>query len=142
MKGKRIRPEEVLGKRFGSWTVVGRRENGKYLCRCDCGTEYAIDGFRLVNGTSTRCKQCARRSRDNLDGLLIGRKVGMLTVLRRCESPPRYAPNASSWFLCRCDCGYEVARRGHDLKAGLTYSCGCTQRPRKKKEVTECQSTT
>ena len=138
-RGVRIKPEDVLGKRFGSWQVIGRRESGKYLCRCDCGEEDFVDGFRLVNGTSTRCKRCVRRSRDNMDDL-IGQKVGMLTVLERCESPEFYAPNTSSWFMCRCDCGYEVAKRGHDLKCGLVYSCGCTRRPRKKREDNEIRN--
>ena len=140
-RGKRIKPEDVLGKRFGSWTVLGRREGGKYLCRCDCGNESIIKGHRLVSGYSTRCKRCARRLRDNLDDL-VGQKVNMLTVLERCGSPEHYAPNDNTWFLCRCDCGYTLPKRGYELKRGSVYSCGCTRRPRKKKEVTECQSIT
>jgi hypothetical protein len=31
--------------------------------------------------------------------------------------------------LCRCDCGTERRVRRHDLKAGLTTSCGCSRKP-------------
>ena len=132
-RGVRIKPEDVLGKRFGSWQVIGRRENGKYLCRCDCGNESIIKGHRLVSGYSTRCKRCARRARDRVDDL-AGQKFGMLTVLRRCECPPYYANTTASWFMCRCDCGKEIPRRGTTLRSGQSYSCGCTRRPRKKRE--------
>jgi hypothetical protein len=127
-RGARIKPEDVLGKRFGSWTVIAPREPGKYLCKCDCGNKSVIKGFRLVNGSATRCKRCAARARGKMD-TLIGQKIGMLTVLERCECPPQYAENTASWFLCRCDCGNEVAKRGFDLKSGKAFSCGCARRP-------------
>ena len=127
-RGKRIKPEDVLGKRFGSWTVIAPREPGKYLCQCDCGNKGVIEGSRLVNGGATRCKRCAARARGKMDAL-IGQKIGMLTILERCECPPQYAENTASWFLCRCDCGNEVAKRGFDLKSGKAFSCGCARRP-------------
>ena len=57
---------DITGKRFGSWTVIERAENdragkAKWLCRCICGTEKAIEGQRLRSGSARRCKSCSNR---------------------------------------------------------------------------------
>jgi hypothetical protein len=50
-----------------------------------------------------------------------GHRYGRLTVIRR------YHVNGerSAFWLCRCDCGTEVAVRGQYLRCGHTKSCGC-----------------
>lgn len=60
---------------------------------------------------------------------LTGHRYGMLTVLsfhsRKCH------------FLkwnCRCDCGKECIKYGHQIRAGKTTSCGC-EASRKKSET-------
>jgi len=50
----------LLGKKYGRWTVIGREKNDKWrrtiwLCRCTCGTEKAVPGTELKRGTSTSC---------------------------------------------------------------------------------------
>ena len=51
---------------------------------------------------------------------LTCQRFGMLTVLRRTDSIGR----DTAW-LCRCDCGNEVAVRTCYLRKGTTHSCGC-----------------
>lgn len=56
---------DLAGQRFGRWTVLeedGRDERGRVLwrCRCDCGTERAVKGWRLREGTNRSCG-CLRR---------------------------------------------------------------------------------
>lgn len=50
-----------------------------------------------------------------------GNRYGMLTVLRYM---PGYTGNGAYW-LCRCDCGTEVAVLGIKLRYGMVRSCGC-----------------
>lgn len=51
---------EMAGQRFGRYLVLsfagpGNKGVAMWLCRCDCGTERAIQGPSLRNGTSTSC---------------------------------------------------------------------------------------
>lgn len=49
----------LLGKRFGRWTVLTnpeKRKNQLYsLCRCDCGTEKEVNAYSLVAGRTQSC---------------------------------------------------------------------------------------
>lgn len=55
---------EMVGKRFGRWTVIERVDkdvDGTYwLCRCDCGTERVVNGRGLRTGKSVSCGCYAR----------------------------------------------------------------------------------
>lgn len=58
--------KDLTGMQFGNWTVIKRIESdnhrhSKWLCRCKCGTERAVYGFRLTTHTSTSCG-CRRTS--------------------------------------------------------------------------------
>lgn len=52
---------------------------------------------------------------------LTGLRVGRLLVLYEGER----TPNKNYKWICRCDCGKEVAVRSDTLIAGNTKSCGC-----------------
>lgn len=60
---------ELTGKRFGSWTVLGRApkkphyNEAYWLVRCDCGYERAIGRTGLRSGRSTSCGCAERPSR-------------------------------------------------------------------------------
>lgn len=51
---------------------------------------------------------------------LTGQRFGILTAIRRSE-------NKKSWtmWVCRCDCGHEIAAYSTHLVRGNTQSCGC-----------------
>ena len=51
---------------------------------------------------------------------LTGRKFGRLTVLRRDGTA-----NGRVAWLCKCDCGNEIAVLSTSLTSGNTRSCGC-----------------
>ena len=55
---------------------------------------------------------------------MIGKRFGKLLVID--FAPKR--KNHSMW-LCRCDCGREVVKRGSNLTSGHTKSCGCNAAP-------------
>ena len=49
---------------------------------------------------------------------------GRLTVVGRAPRPAYYA-RKGAWWLCRCECGKEVAVDGQNLRSKNTRSCGC-----------------
>jgi hypothetical protein len=53
----------------------------------------------------------------------VGQIYGRLTVIAQAESH-----NKQTCWLCRCICGIEVVRSGHDLHRGASLSCGCLHR--------------
>lgn len=70
---------EMAGRRVGRWTVLRRAENPRqWTCRCDCGTEKAVDGPTLRNGASTSCG-CYRnevtRARETRHGMARSARV-------------------------------------------------------------------
>ena len=71
---------DLTGKRFGSWTVLGRsyadytsssfdfrkgvivsHSIPRWHCRCDCGAEDIVIGNNLLSGRSTGCYACRNR---------------------------------------------------------------------------------
>ncbi|MCI1985361.1 MAG: alcohol dehydrogenase [Lactobacillus sp.] len=60
-----MRRKDLTGQKFGRLTVVnyvGAAKNGnaRWLCKCDCGNETVVDGYRLRKGTTISCG-CYRR---------------------------------------------------------------------------------
>ncbi len=55
---------DIIGLRFGKWTVVeraGRSKDGHvtWLCRCDCGETRFICRNDLKRGNTRQCKKCS-----------------------------------------------------------------------------------
>ena len=58
---------------------------------------------------------------------LIGRKFGMLTVVKLDEYITK--EKGESHWICRCDCGEYIVKRGSKLTSGnCAYHCGCSHR--------------
>lgn len=55
---------------------------------------------------------------------LTGRRFCRLVVLSRAENGPR----GHRRWMCRCDCGAEIAVRAGHLNNGEMKSCGCLRR--------------
>lgn len=77
----------IDGKRFGNSIVVKRVDNKNgnayYLCRCDCGKEREVIGYRLKMGKSTKCPQC----RIKTHGMSYTSTFKIWTgILRRCNN--------------------------------------------------------
>lgn len=53
-------------------------------------------------------------------------KYGRLTLVKELPKV-RFKNQTKRIFLCRCDCGNEVAVFLHHLKTEATKSCGCYQ---------------
>lgn len=62
---------DIIGNKFGMWTVLSYREKRKYVhyynCRCDCGVEKPVHRGSLIYGKSLGCgcrshELCLKRS--------------------------------------------------------------------------------
>lgn len=73
----------------------------------------------------TKARRKARRAFLIRQHRLVGKRFGLLTVLRRY---------AGSLWECRCDCGNEVMVFGNNLTSGNTKSCGYAHRPISKRK--------
>lgn len=51
-----------------------------------------------------------------------GNRYGCLTVIGPYTGKTKWS---NAIWLCRCDCGVEIAVRGDYLRKGRTSSCGC-----------------
>ena len=118
--------EDLTGKRFGRWTVVGPHEiRGKktyWRCLCDCGVERYVSAHGLNSGSSRSCG-CLKSevASDMWSAKLEGQRFGHLTVLYRIGS------NAckSVMWKCECDCGNTIECSSNNLLSGNKTSCGC-----------------
>ncbi len=118
-------PEELEGKKFGSWIVQNRDQTKKgkgafYICQCDCGNVRSIPAYVLTKGLSKSCG--CKKSVPEED--LCGRQFGQLTVIGIDESKK----GKGIYWLCRCDCGTTKSYRSNILKKGKVRSCGCLSR--------------
>lgn len=116
--------KNLSGMKFGKWTVIKGApdvvyESGQiqkqWLCECECGTRRVVRGANLKSG---KTKSCGCAKQDDL----TGQRFGHLEVI----GLDGYRNNRRRW-ICRCDCGMEIAVSTHRLTAvhGGTQSCGC-----------------
>lgn len=56
---------------------------------------------------------------------ILGQRFGRLIVIDLAE---RRGPHGRSLWLCRCNCGEQIAAYPENLRSGNTKSCGCWHR--------------
>ncbi len=105
------KPIDLMGQRFGEWTVEEYLGNSYWKCRCSCGAVKRVHSYTLRNKLSLNCGNGAHKVTD-----LTNKKFGELEVLK-------YIGNM--YWLCKCSCGSYKAIRGCNLINGSTKSCGC-----------------
>ena len=118
---------EIVGKKFGMWTVVAqvppRKVSGVtyYLCRCDCGVESEVTGTSLRRGTSTRCRSCGNAEsamkRAQHTGF-VGQTFGEWTVIDVCRSR-----SGGSQYVIECHRGHRRSKSGYLLATGKATRC-------------------
>ncbi len=63
---------DLMGKRFGKWTVIDRATNHPskkvyWICQCECGTTRSVRGDLLTGDRSHGCNPCGKRSHGMTD---------------------------------------------------------------------------
>ena len=117
MKGHR---DDLVGQVFGKLTVLkqDRKPNGRsaWLCRCECGKELVVYGYRLKTG---RIKSCGEHKESIATGL-VGMTFGYLTALQETRNK-----RGIRSYVCKCKCGATKVVSAYELLRGKTQSCGC-----------------
>lgn len=109
---------DEAGNVYGRWTVIqqaglNKRRCVRWLCRCSCGSERAVDGPALRNGASRSCG-CLGAERRRASNLKHGLSqtptyASWQSMLGRCYDPR----NAS--FAAYGGCGVTVCERWKDF---------------------------
>lgn len=120
-------PEEIiLGNKFNDWTPLKKlTQRGcsgvlMYLCRCVCGNEGKVKKGALLDGRSTKCKQCFNSSHEKKANKLVGEKYGKWTILSILKER---TSSGNIQLLCRCSCGKEKTLLKTSITTGKTKSC-------------------
>jgi hypothetical protein len=121
------RPSNFVGRQFGRWSVISRAPNRSsityWVCRCVCGTTREVQGNSLWKGESTSCG-CHRRDQLHARAaLLVGRRIGRLTITKIAGEDEVGHP----LLYCHCDCGGAKKVPFHALRTRIVKSCGCLQ---------------
>lgn len=108
--------KDLTGQRFGLLMVEENLGDGKYRCRCKCGTESQVFGKNLTAGHTRSCG-CLKHNK------ITGMRFGRLTVLG--ETTKIVLGRHRQFVTCLCDCGAHVTVRKDAVISGQTSSCGC-----------------
>lgn len=120
--------EDLTGKVYGRWTVIGesKKRSNYCKCQCSCGTIKEVAKNSLKNGNSISCGCYKKELTSKILSLnLQGQKFGKLTVLKRDGNFLGKDNTKYSAWLCQCECGNKKTIRGHDLVRDSIISCGC-----------------
>lgn len=115
----------MTGRKIGRWTVldkcmVTRKNERKWLCRCDCGTERYVLERSLKYGGSLSCGCISKEKAVSYD--LKDKIFGDLKVIGKAENQRK---NGGVWWTCQCSCGKFVDYPATLLVTGKRKSCGC-----------------
>lgn len=111
--------ENIIGEKYGRWTVLKYLENRKgcpyYLCRCDCGTEKELNRNYFITGVSQSCGCLQKEITSKTKFIdLTGQVFNKLTVLELDKEKTK--EKGSSYWKCRCECGNFTTVRTADLR--------------------------
>jgi hypothetical protein len=108
--------DDLTGRQFGDWSVIGYAGEQYYFCKCKCGTVKKIHGQELKLGRSQRCKRCSSDRLKTAEDI-TGKIFGNWEVLDGTNGTK---------IKCKCLlCGKvkEVVR--YDILRSKSTSCGC-----------------
>ena len=120
--------DEIIGQRFGKWTVLKNdKSRPRYVwCRCDCGTERSVFKSSLTTGKTKSCG-CGKNIKtgmkeETLQKYLsyVGQQLNNITILS--------FEKESGLYICKCFCGKEFKAAPQDIISGNTTSCGCKRK--------------
>ncbi len=120
---------DLTGQKIGNLTVIKtydtRFNQIRWLCKCNCGSDFITGGYGLRHGETKSCG-CEVRI-----GVPIGKISGKLTVISYEPHKKGHRPACK----CKCSCGNECVILIHNIRVGKTTSCGCLVRGRGDKSL-------
>lgn len=116
---------DIIGQRFGNWTVISDLPKSYVLCRCICGTEKPVRKDSLRRGENKSCATCSY-SAD-----IRGERFGKLLAVRSLGKI-----DSSIKWLFKCDCGNFTTASVGSVRYGAIRSCGCFRKEFAKKKFT------
>ena len=111
---------DISGQKIGRWTILeqlperSRSGHSRFLCRCDCGTEKTVLGYKIRLGSSTSCGCISRelsKIRATTHGLTKHRLFPIWnSMMDRCYKPlnSAYARYGGRGIVV-CDRWHDVA---------------------------------
>lgn len=78
-RGKKV---DLIGKKFGKWTVLERTKYPKCRCVCECGDIKEVFIGNLINGGSLSCRNCHSQQHGETNTRLYRT---WLAMRRRCD---------------------------------------------------------
>lgn len=113
--------KDLTGQRFGMWKVINffgisNKKETLWNCKCECGTERAVDSASLVNNRSKSCG-CAWKK------IKSGQRYGQLLTIKIISK----SSDGQNIWQCICDCGREKNILASNLLRGFSKSCGHTR---------------
>lgn len=117
-----MKRKDLMGLKFGRWTVLRRDRLSYWICRCACGKEKSISSQSLRGSTSTSCG-CSRRhlTAKGCGTDWTGHQTETFAVLKLAS---RGSHQGRRWE-CQCFCGQRFTAEGSRIKDGKSLSCGC-----------------
>lgn len=130
---------DLKNQRFGKLVVFNNlgprawkgREETYWQCECDCGVKLEVEGRKLRTGHTKSCGSCGAAGAAYPVGNLVGRRFGLMTVLRQVlevSKNTRRRWNSPRQFEVLCDCGQiskvYASRLVSATKVGSKKSCG------------------
>lgn len=94
-----------------------------YKCKCiKCGSFCEVERRQLLFYKTKKeiCPNCSRYFAQTSIRSLVGEKIGRLLILRRLKTN-----DATTDWLCLCDCGNYCIKRTGYLNSVKLASCGC-----------------
>lgn len=120
-----MKPIDINGKTFGSWTVIGPSDKPRYVkCRCACGTVQDVRKNALMRGDTLGCNQCSvsKKAKHRSQTMLerqkkkyIGQIINSWKILDLYKKDGLEGDNLYCRALCPV-CGKECNIRLYKLK--------------------------
>lgn len=127
----------MIGQVFGRLTVTGvaphhvmpnGKRSARVFCKCSCGNDFVANTYTLKKGGTKSCGCLIKENKGAPKRVepKRGDKFGNLSIVRETDRVTNPCGTHQRVFLCKCDCGNEVAVRLTALtKSNGTKSCGC-----------------
>lgn len=117
---------DLVGKKIDMLTVLEYIGGGFWKCKCECGNIVNLKTLTLTAPvTETHRVSCGKHTADDY----TGKRIGMLTVIKRLGSYRNPSNTSTPTWECVCDCGNTTTRTSKYLRETVDMAnCGCLSR--------------